>query len=113
MKSSASAFPSPPAPPKPFSDSPAAVQKPSTPGIGPSSGLPSGVIASGWQTSAVTPASSSQGKRLAAPAISCSNRSWSAGTMREPCSHGTPSSQRETGFGSYPPNITPPLSALP
>ena len=56
VTSSASALPSPPAPPKPFSDSPAASQKPRTLESTPSSGLPSGVIASGWQTSAVTPA---------------------------------------------------------
>ena len=100
MTSSASALPSPPAPPKPLSDSPAAIQNPRASGTGPSSGLPSGVIASGWQTSAVTPASSRNGKRRTAPAISGAKRSWSGGSMRAPCSHGTPSSQRDTGFAS-------------
>ena len=41
------ARPIPPPPPKPLSDRPAATQKPRTPGIGPSSGFASGVIASG------------------------------------------------------------------
>ena len=36
---SAIALPMPPAPPNPLSDSPAAIQKPGTPGTGPSSGL--------------------------------------------------------------------------
>ena len=85
---SAIALPMPPAPPKPFSDSPAASQKPGTPGIGPSSGFASGVIASGWQTSPATPASARNGNRRTAPAISGANRSSSAGSARPPCSHG-------------------------
>ena len=100
MTHSAIVLPMPPAPPKPFSESPAAIQNPGTPGIGPSSGLPSGVIASGWHTSVTTPASSRNGNRRAAPSISCAKRSWSAGSVLPAWSHGTPSTQRATGFGS-------------
>ena len=71
--------PSPPAPPKPLSDSPAATQNPRTPGIGPSSGLPSGVIASGWQSRRMTPACSRNGKRRIAPSSSGAKRSMSDG----------------------------------
>ena len=98
--SSASVRPIPPAPPNPFSDRPAASQKPGTPGIGPSSGFASGVMASGWQTSPATPAPSRNGNRRTAPAISDANRSSSAGSARAPCSHGTPSSQRDGASAS-------------
>ena len=79
---SAIVLPIPPAPPKPFSESPAAIQNPRMPGIGPSRGLPSGVIASGWQTSVTTSASSRNGNRRAAPAMSCAKRPWSGGSER-------------------------------
>ena len=72
---SAIALPIPPAPPKPFSDSPAATKNPGTPGIGPRSGFASGVIASGWHTSLRTSAPSRNGNLLMAPRINGSNRS--------------------------------------
>ena len=84
MIHSASARPIPPAPPNPFSDSPAATQKPGIPGIGPSSGLPSGVIASGWHSSRMTPECSRNGKRLIAPSSSGANRSMSDSTGLAP-----------------------------
>jgi hypothetical protein len=70
------------------------------PGIGPSSGVASGVIASGWHTSATTSAPSRKGNRLMAPRMSGSNRSWSGGSERDTCSHGTPSIQRAWGLPS-------------
>ena len=91
------ARPIPPPPPKPFNDSPAATQNPRTPGIGPRSGFASGVMASGWQTSRIASASARNGKRRIAPAISGAKRSQSGGRDRAAWSHGTPSSQRETG----------------
>ena len=69
------ARPIPPPPPNPLSDSPAATQKPRTPGSGPSNGFASGVIASGWQTRRIASASARNGKRRIAPCISGSKRS--------------------------------------
>ena len=86
----ATARPIPPPPPNPLSDSPAATQKPRTPGIGPMSGFASGVIASGWQTRRTASASARNGKRRIAPSISGWNRSQSGGSEVAACSHGTP-----------------------
>ena len=58
------------------------------PGIGPSSGLPSGVIASGWQSRRTTPASSRNGNRRIAPSSSGAKRSMSDSTGLAACSHG-------------------------
>ena len=74
-------------------------RSPRTPGIGPSSGLPSGVIASGWQSSRTTPACSRNGKRRIAPSSSGAKRSMSDGTGLAPCSQGTPSTQRARRVG--------------
>src|SRR6266542_2081133 len=74
------ARPMPPAPPKPLRESPAAMYRPRTSGTGPTRGPASGVIASGWQTSFLIPASWTNGKRRAAPASSGSNCAWSGGS---------------------------------
>ena len=81
------------------SESPARRRSPARP-VRPTSGLPSGVIASGWQTSLTTPASARERKRRAAPCMSGSKRASSAGMVCPLCSHGTPSTQRATGLGS-------------
>ena len=97
--------------PKPVWESPAAAQKPGTPGTGPSSGRLSGVMPSGPFVRWAISARPRMGTRRIAPSMISPKSSQSDGRSFWVKSHGTPSTDQATGSRSKPPIRNPPTSS--
>ena len=96
---SATSFPIPPAPARPWAQKPAATQKPRT-SVGPRMNSPSGVNASGPLISRTTSISSSAGTRRIAFSSSGSKRGQSSSSSLPLKSGGIPSSDHGAGSRS-------------